>query len=171
MCLVYYDQTDPDVSLVKKILVATFYDGIFFLICFFVTLFSYCKSIKIIRNLHSEEQIRTEINELKLLLYPAVMIISFVPYIFNDYYQIFASSSPLWLLYIHIILNHSTGWMNALVYGIQRRNSDRLSEAARTVQPIPTPIPSPKSHDSSMTSLLREAQGDIFTGKSTVLDP
>ena len=170
MCLVYYDQTDLDISLSRKIFIATLYDGLFFLVCLLITLVLYYKSIKIIRNLDPEEQSKVEVNELKLLYYPAVMIISFVPNVVNDYYQIFASS-PRWLLIVHIVLNHSTGWMNALVYGIQRRNSDRLSEVAKVVRPTPTP--SPRDHDDSMTTYLFEAHGDIYTGNrnSTFIVP
>jgi len=87
-----------------------------------VTFFGYLLAIRNVRELSKDFVSQMEISVYKLLWYPAVLFITFMPGLIDNLVVIYTSGSvPLGFQVCHLVLTHSIGFTNALVYGFQRR--------------------------------------------------
>jgi len=114
ICLI---SSDPSDSIPLKLLFRTLYEGLTTIFVFFITLIAY--GITVIR-IRRELDTNIDFNLYKVFWYPFIMLLVTVPSLIDDYNQIFHPNSSELLLLMHILLTHSIGTLNALVYGWQR---------------------------------------------------
>ena len=68
---------------------------------------------------------RSKIDTYRLLWYPAVLFITFVPNILIDVSLTFYGTKIKALEVLSVVITHSLGFSNALVYGIQRKEHQK----------------------------------------------
>ena len=94
-----------------------------------VTFFGYLLAIKKVRELTSASLYQVDVNVYKLLWYPLIVFITFVPGLIDN---LVSTSQNVKLSFgfeaAHLTLTHSIGFTNALVYGLQRNWKDDLDE-------------------------------------------
>ena len=113
---------------VAKFLTLMIYNGIPVLTAVAITLLGYLFAIKKIRELPDGLLQQADVNVYKLLWYPLVLLIVTVPCIADNFVQVLVDDDkPVMSALTHIILTHSAGFANALVYGLQLRLSKRQS--------------------------------------------
>ena len=88
-----------------------------------ISLIFYILSIRSIRQsqimFHNREDVRAE----RVILYPTILFLSFLPTMIQDFCQLFMQSKNIVLLQaLRIVISHSIGLTNALTYGYQRRS-------------------------------------------------
>jgi len=95
------------------------FEGIPLSVGLIITLFGYCKAISNTRKAIGSFLETVGVDVYKLLWYPAVLFIVFIPSLIDNAYQIFTKNPILGVEVAHILLTHSIGFLNAIVYGIQ----------------------------------------------------
>ncbi len=96
-------------------------DGGPIIIGFLITLFGYILAIRNVKNASKDLMDHLEVNINKLLWYPALMFFTFMPGLIDNIVMLYLDAeTPLFFLIIHLIMTHSIGFTNALVYGLQR---------------------------------------------------
>lgn len=99
------------------------YEGIPVLLGFIITLIGYIKVIVTIRSLKLPDVTLQEMNVpvFSLLWYPFVLCITFVPSLIDNIRAIYIPTRIPAIEAIHLLLTHSLGFTNAVVYGCQRK--------------------------------------------------
>jgi len=103
------------------VIVRAIYEAIPILAGLIITLIGYIKAIKRIRELPQHIVEQTEIGVYKLLWFPLVLFVTFLPSVVNNFIGIFIKDIPPWVCGLHLGLTHSIGFTNAIVYGFQRK--------------------------------------------------
>jgi len=86
-----------------------------------INLVAYIATIKRLNRLHRSFIGHFDVSLRKLLWYPAVMLIVFLPSALDNLLVIFTGQSQNFVLTaLHLFMTHSIGFSNAIVYGIQR---------------------------------------------------
>ena len=87
-----------------------------------ITLVCYCLTIRIVRSYQKAFEDLRDLRLRRLLLYPAVIFISFLPSVFYwiFYYNDYNTASFVFKA-IKMVLANSLGFTNALVYGYQKK--------------------------------------------------
>jgi len=85
-----------------------------------VNLVAYIATIKRLNRLHASFLGVLNVSLRKLLWYPAVMMIVFVPSALDNLFLACGEKPPFALTALHLFMTHSIGFSNAIVYGIQR---------------------------------------------------
>ena len=136
---IIYD-TDPQYSWVKyadslsdvqKVLVLMVLEGIPIILGIAITLKAYLFTIRELEEFPQTLLDHANIKPYKLLLYPALIFITFIPMLIHNIAMIFVDRTPEWSLTIHIFLTNIVGFTNALVYIFQRRlyqNVDKIEK-------------------------------------------
>ena len=115
--------TPSDSKLVRFVFLIL-YEGLAVVIGTVLTLRAYLHVIKEIKSLPKDWISQLQIKVYSLLWYPAVLFGSFLPCMIASFYRITRPDSeavPSWVIGMHIVLPHSIGFTNAIVYGIQRK--------------------------------------------------
>ncbi len=90
-----------------------------------VTLVSYYITVKRIRRLPKEVLKGLNMQTYRLFWYPAVLFFTFVPCIAYSFtIKLSNSKGILPLQCFHLMMTHSIGFSNAIVYGIHKKNED-----------------------------------------------
>jgi len=126
-CWITYAPTNNKVIMVT---VRAIYEGIPICIGLMITLVGYIKAIKRIRELPRHIIAQMDIAVYKLLWFPLILFVSFVPSMINNMIAIFVSDIPPWVRALHLGLTHSIGFTNAIVYGYQRKLYKKEYEAS-----------------------------------------
>jgi len=126
---------DPDILIRTRLEIVTVFQGLPVIIGLIIAVVAYVLAIKRMKEI-SRGLFETEnINLYRVLWYPAVLFITFVPHVavtmIGVSYEIIP---PVWLNAFHLYLPHSIGFNNALLYGIQARlyktNYEELNDKA-----------------------------------------
>jgi len=136
---IIYD-TDPQYSWVKygdslsnmqKVLVLMLLEGIPIILGILITLKTYLFTIRELKEWPQTLLDHADIKPYKLLVYPALIFITFIPMLIHNMAMIFVDKTPEWSLTIHIFLTNIIGFTNACVYIFQRRlyqNVDKVEK-------------------------------------------
>jgi len=114
----------PKDSAIVRFFIIMFYEGFAVIIGTALTLRAYLHVIKEIKTLPEGLVSQLNIKVYALLWYPAVLFGSFIPCFIDSLYRLSrpdGETVPNWIIGIHIVLPHSIGFTNAIVYGIQRK--------------------------------------------------
>jgi len=105
-----------------KMFVVAVYGGVPVFLGIVISIFGYGFAIKRVRQLPEEMLELLEINVYKLLWYPAILFFTFAPSVANALIQNYlgTQTGPL-VEGTYLTLTHSIGFINALVYGLQRK--------------------------------------------------
>ncbi len=103
------------------VIVRVIYEAIPICVGLIITLVGYTKAIRKIRELPQHIVEQTEIGVFKLLWFPLVLFVTFVPSMVNNFIGIFIHDIPPWVTGLHLGFTHSIGFTNAIVYGFQRK--------------------------------------------------
>jgi len=96
-------------------------DGGPIILGFLITLFGYLLAIRNVKNASKDLMDHLEVNINKLLWYPALMFVTFIPGLIDNIVMLYLDAeTPLAFLIVHLILTHSIGFTNAILYGFQR---------------------------------------------------
>jgi len=95
--------------------------GIPAILSLIITLKVYADIARKFKELQRHFIVPNDIGVQKLFWYPAVIFLSCIPALVDNIVQIYFDFSLQSLNVIHVILFHSLGFSNALVYGLQRR--------------------------------------------------
>jgi len=97
------------------------HEGIPLLVGFIITLRAYRYAIKQIRELPIRILNELSVPVQGLLWYPALLLIIFIPSLIDKIWALYNPFRPVWIQTLYLCLTHSIGFINALVYGVQRR--------------------------------------------------
>lgn len=106
--------------------------GIPAILSLLITLVTYSKIASKVDELTRSLMIPNDLHNIgirKLFWYPAVIFLSCIPALIDNIIQIYFDFSLVSFNVVHVILFHSLGFSNALVYGLQRR---RYNQTARS---------------------------------------
>jgi len=107
---------------VFKYLIAIFYVGIPTAAGLLITLIAYILTFKRLRKLGQGAIQGMGIKPHKLFWYPAVLFLVFIPRIIDGLVKTFRNGEEIFFLKaMHMILTHSIGMANAVVYGLQMK--------------------------------------------------
>jgi len=124
-------------TVLMKFLILMFYEGFPMIIGTILTLKSYLHVIREIKALPECLISQLNVKVYSLLWYPIVLFASFLPCLLDSLYRFSRPADemvPFWIIGLHILLPHSIGFTNALVYGVQRKlYSNSFAEDEGTV--------------------------------------
>ena len=113
----YITEVDPAYETVRFII----FEGLFFGGGFLATLFSYVMTIRKVQRIGILFAENEDLNTNRLLIYPASLFITVLPYFINSFEKLFEGGITTFSVGCITILTHSIGFLNALIYGCQRR--------------------------------------------------
>jgi len=114
-CLITYN---PDNTDLEKILVRIVYGGIPDFTYTVISVYCYIKIVRYLRERLGVESVQN----FQLLGYTLVMCLIVFPAMFDNFFRIFYTKCELsWLIVLRVILTHSAGTLNAIVYGRQQQ--------------------------------------------------
>jgi len=96
------------------------YRGIPVLLGLMIVIISYFKALKQVSQLPSLLIKRMNYQPHKLLVYPIVLLLIFMPSLVDQILQIYDENRPLWITIMRVGITHSIGFINALVYVLLR---------------------------------------------------
>jgi len=99
------------------------YEGIPLIVGLIICFFGYLKAIRNIKSFAQIYLAEVGIQVYKLLWYPVVLFIIFIPSLIDNILVFLSLPIPFWIQATHLVLTHSIGFANALVYGLQRQKS------------------------------------------------
>jgi len=105
----------------QELLITMVYQGIPVIIGLIIALIAYTLAIKRMKETSRDLLEVCNINVYRVLWYPAVFFITFVPYVAVAVATIYVDLSSVWLNALFLYLPHSIGFHDALLYGIQAR--------------------------------------------------
>ena len=118
-CFITYKQ---GVSKGEKLFIRLIYEGLPIFLGLFISAGAYFATIRRLRSLPGMVLAGIDINLNKLFWYPGVMLIAVVPSVLDNFGAIILDAKvPVYLKAIHLLMTHGIGFLNALVYGIQRK--------------------------------------------------
>jgi len=119
-CYITYASDVTSIS--TKLIVRMIYEGIPILAGVLITLIGYILTIRKIKKLPPEILEELDISIYKLFWYPALLFVTFVPSILDNYAAIYTGSAvSLSVKALHLSITHLIGFTNAILYGIQRK--------------------------------------------------
>jgi len=113
--------THKQISTLDKLIISMIFQGLPVIIGLFVTLVAYTRTIKQFRRISQALLGDSRIAMYRVLWYPAVLFLTFVPNVAVVIAAIYIPNLPLWVNALHLVLPHSIGFTNALLYGIQTK--------------------------------------------------
>jgi len=118
-CVISYA---PSVTTKSEILtIFMLLEGLPILAGFFVSLVAYALAIRNVKRASQGYINQMEINMYRLFWYPGLIFLTFMPCFIDYLFQIYLGDSPVYVEIVHLLLTHSLGFNNALLYGFQRR--------------------------------------------------
>jgi len=96
------------------------FQGFPLIIGLIISSIAYTIAIKKLQEISQGLLDESKITIYRVLWYPGVLFLTFVPNVAMLIYAIYAQP-PVWMRALHLYLPHSIGFSNALLYGIQTR--------------------------------------------------
>lgn len=128
MCLITFQAENT--TLTERVIILLVYQGIPVLFGLVITIIGYGAAIVKVKRLPKDIAQQLGINVYRLLWYPAVLFITFLPGMIDNFMQIYYGfDRPVAIEAIHLSLTHSIGFTNALVYGLQRNFANRNKQS------------------------------------------
>jgi len=103
-----------------KLLISMVFHGLPVIVGLIISLIAYSLAIKKLQEISQEFLDESKITIYRVLWYPGVLFLTFVPNVTMIIYVIY-SEPPIWMTALHLYLPHSIGFSNALLYGIQTK--------------------------------------------------
>ena len=107
----------------KNLAILLIFEGVPLLGGLIVTTFGYAKAIKNAKDMLGSFVSEVHFNIYKLLWYPLVLFIVFIPSFIDNILQVYYGKNIFWVEVVHLALTHSIGLFNAIVYGIQKKEN------------------------------------------------
>jgi len=105
-----------------KLLILMLVEDIPIIIGLIITLAGYILAIRNFRILTKEFMNNMQISTYRLLWYPAILFLTFSPCLIDNLIQSYRDvETPTGFEIAHLLLTHSIGFNNAILYGMQRR--------------------------------------------------
>ncbi len=124
------------------------HEGIPLLAGFIITLRAYRYAMKQIQELPVRILQEMSVPVRGLLWYPALLLIIFIPSLIDKIWALYNPFRPVWIQTLYLCLTHSIGFINALVYGVQRK----LYAARDSYQSLANELSSPQQKRISSSS-------------------
>ncbi len=99
------------------------YEGIPVILGFTLTLRYYIRAYKALKRLPKSFVQQMNLRKSKLLLYPSILILSFLPCVIDNVYDIMGpiDSQRHGIRLMRVLVSNSIGLINAIMYGMQRK--------------------------------------------------
>jgi len=97
------------------------FQGLPVLIGLIIALLSYALAIKKMKEISRGFLEAYNINVYQVLWYPGILFVTFVPTVVDTVMRVYVEERPVWINALHLLLTHSIGFNNAVVYGIQTK--------------------------------------------------
>lgn len=88
---------------------------------FIVALIAYTLAIRKMKEIPEEFLEAYNINIYRVLWYPGILFLTFMPNVLDCILRVLYGERPVWVNALHLLLTHSIGFNNALLYGIQTK--------------------------------------------------
>ena len=116
----------PDLDFVPRFLVEIIAVLLPIVLCIVITAITYFRTVVNVKKLAKVHFQKINSGIHKLLWYPTVLLIVFIPILIDSIAIIIdpTGKRPLAFLIPHLAVTHSIGFINAIIYGLQKRASD-----------------------------------------------
>jgi len=111
--------TSPNLTTFTKVSLTMTFQGSPVVVGLIITLVAYTLAIKKLREIPKDLLEAYNINVYRVLWYPGILFLTFVPTVADTVLRVFFVQRPVWINALHLLLTHSNGFNNALLYGIQ----------------------------------------------------
>jgi len=120
---IYCQIISININKTVRIMFYMIYEGLPVIIGFVSTFVQYILAIREVKQLPKPVLDSMGFNIYRLLLYPCVLILSFVPCIIDDLTNLLGdvTDQRLDIRFMGILISNSVGFINAILYGIQRK--------------------------------------------------
>lgn len=147
-----------------RLKISMVFQGLPVIVGLIISLIAYILAIKKLQEITQGLLDESKVTIYRVLWYPGVLFLTFVPNVSMIIYVIY-SDPPVWMTAFHLILPHSIGFSNALLYGIQtklyRTNYEEQENTPRETEDQSRLLyeyqPVAKGRKSSLSSSLKEA--------------
>ncbi len=112
--------TSSNISTVSMLTVEMVFRGFPILIGLIVTLFGYLYAIKTLKEIAEQFGQKMDMNVYKLLWYPFVSLVIFLPSVLDPIVSIYVKERPTWVRALRMGIPHSIGFTNAVLYIVMR---------------------------------------------------
>jgi len=110
---------NPDAKL-NMFLVEVAYRAVPIILGITVTLYGYLKAIKTLKEISKQLGQEMDMSVYKLLWYPFVLMMIFLPSVIDPMIDIYTRERPIWVRAFRMMLPHSIGFANAILYTVMR---------------------------------------------------
>ncbi len=97
------------------------YEGLPVILGTFVTLIGYLNVVKRMKGLPKHFLEKMDISLYQVLWYPIILFITFVPIVIENIIRIYEPDRPIWKKALTLTFTHAIGFLNAVVYIVQRK--------------------------------------------------
>jgi len=97
------------------------YEGLPVILGTLVTLLGYLNVVKRMRDIPKDFFEKMDISLYQVLWYPIILFITFVPIVIENIIRIYEPDRPTWKKALTLTFTHAIGFLNAVVYIIQRK--------------------------------------------------
>lgn len=123
---------------------------------FIISLYSYIHAIRSTSKLSQGLLHSMDVNIYKLLWYPVVMFLTFIPTMVDNVVHIIRNeNSPFIIQALHEGITHVIGLLNAIIYGMQRKQYNEAYNEKKTECESPVRYQSEIEASSLMDSLIK----------------
>jgi len=130
----YIEMKNPSSSKTEKLMILMVFNGFFLIIGFLISLIIYLRAVIRARQSMGLLFQRAGFSASKILYYPAVIFITSIAGMVDNILFIYVDQI-IWVEIIHVLLTHSIGFFNALIYGFQKNTLNRQESMRTTVVP------------------------------------
>jgi len=169
-CWLTYSTTSATPPPKSRSLILTMtFQGLPVVVGLVITLVAYALAIKKLKEIPIEFLEAYNINVYRVLWYPFILFLTFVPTVADTALRVYYPERPVWLNALHLLLTHSIGFNNALLYGIQTKlyktNYEEYDNKKGDLEDssssyIKYPSSSRNSRSSTVRNILKQAYSD-----------
>ena len=116
----------PGLDFIQRFLVEMVTSSLSIILCTVITAIGYFYAVANVKKLPKAHFQRINSGIHKLLWYPTILFLVFLPSLVDHFIHVIdpAHTSPSTFLILHAAITHSIGFVNAIIYGLQKRASD-----------------------------------------------
>ena len=120
MCIITFR---PDLDFIQRFLVDMIEHGFFVILCIIITVITYFRAVVNVKRFAEMHFQRINSGIHKLLWYPAVLFLVFLPSLVDHFVLVIDPTHVPSLIFLipHVAITHSIGFINAIIYGLQKR--------------------------------------------------
>ena len=116
----------PGLNFIQRFLVEMIETLLSIILCVVITAISYFRAVVNVKKLTKVHFRKINSGIHKLLWYPAVLFLIFLPSFVDHFIHVIDPTHVPSLLFLvpHVAVTHSIGFINAIIYGLQKRTSE-----------------------------------------------